>query len=55
MNYEDKFKIDIDNLKNDLAIEEMYITDDDISMLKKYSNKELSMNETINGIIKGEL
>lgn len=55
MDFEEKFKLDIENLKNDLAIEDMFITDDDISMLKKYSNNEMSMNEVISNIIKGEL
>ena len=31
MNFEEKFNLDIENLKNDLAIENMYVTDDDIS------------------------
>ena len=55
MEFEEKFKLDIDNLKNDLAIEDMLVTDADISMLRKYSNKELTMNEIIDNIIKGDL
>jgi len=55
MDFEEKFKLDIENLKNDLAIENMIVTDDDICILKKYSNNELSMNEAISNIIKGEL
>lgn len=55
MNLEEKFNLDVQNLKNDLAIENMFITDDDISMLKKYSNNEISMNQAIEDIIKGEL
>lgn len=55
MDFEEKFKLDVDNLKNDLAIEDMFVTDADISMLRRYSNKELSMNEVIDNIIKGEL
>lgn len=55
MDFEEKFKLDIENLKNDLAIEDMIVTDDDICMLRKYSNNELSMNEAISNIIKGEL
>ena len=55
MNFEEKFNLDIDNLKNDLAIENMFITEEDIYMLKKYSNKELTMNEAIDNIIKGVL
>ena len=55
MNLEEKFNLDVENLKNDLAIENMFITDDDISMLKKYSNNEISMNQAIEDIIKGDL
>lgn len=55
MNFEEKFNLDIDNLKSDLAIENMFITEDDIDMLKRYSNNELTMNEAINNIIKGVL
>ena len=55
MNFEDKFKIDIENLKNDMAIEHMTVTAEDILMLEKYSKKEISMNDAINNIIKGEL
>ena len=55
MNFEEKFKLDIENLKNDLAIENMFITDEDVSMLKKYSSNEISMNKAISDIIKGDL
>lgn len=55
MNFEDKFNLDIENLKSDLAIENMFVTDDDISMLRKYSNNEISMSEAISNIIKGDL
>ncbi len=55
MNFEEKFKLDIENLKNDLAIENMFITDEDVSMLKKYSSNEISMNQAISDIIKGDL
>lgn len=55
MNFEEKFNKDLANIKNDLAIENIFINDDDISMLKKYSNNELSLNEAINKIVKAEL
>ena len=55
MNFEEKFNKDLANIKNDLAIENIFINDDDISMLKKYSNNELSLNEAINKIVKVEL
>ena len=49
---EEKFMFDIANLKKDLAIENMVVTNEDINMLKRYSNNELSMNEMIDGIVK---
>lgn len=45
---EEKFNFDIANLKKDLAIEDMVVTDEDIALLKRYSNKEISMNDMIN-------
>lgn len=55
MNFEEKFCLDIENLKNDLAIENMIVTDEDVCMLRKYHNNEITMNQAINNIIKGEL
>ena len=47
-------RLDVENLKNDLAIENMYVTDDDISMLRKISNNEITINQAIHDIIKGD-
>ncbi len=55
MNFEEKFNKDLANIKNDLAIENIYINDDDISMLRKYSNNEMSLGDAITSIIKAEL
>ena len=55
MDFEERFKVDIENLKNDLAIENMFITSEDVSMLRKYSSNEISMNQAISDIIKGDL
>ena len=55
MNFEEKFNNDLANIKNDLAIENIFINDDDISMLRKYSNKEVSLDDAITNIIKAEL
>ena len=54
MNFEEKFNLDVENLKNDLAIENMYVTDDDISMLRKILNNEITINQAIHDIIKGD-
>ena len=51
MSKEEKFNFDIENLKQDFAIENMNITDSDIEILKRYSNDEISQSEMINNII----
>lgn len=48
MSKEEKFNFDIENLKQDFAIENMYITEQDINLLKRYSNNEITQNEMIN-------
>lgn len=55
MNFEEKFNLDVENLKNDLAIEDMYVTDEDVNMLKKYSCNEITLNEAISSIINENL
>lgn len=54
MTQEEKFKFDIANLKKDLAIENMTIKKEDIELLRKYSNKEITMEELIE-IIKNSI
>ena len=54
MTHDEKFDFDIANLKNDLAMENMVVEQEDIDLLKRYSNNELTMNEMIN-IIKKDL
>lgn len=53
MSKEDKFNFDIDNIKQDFAIENIYIQDDDLTLLKMYSNDQISMNEMIDIFKKG--
>lgn len=50
----DKFNFDIINLKKDLAMEDMIVTDADIALLKRYSQNEITMDDMIN-IIKEEI
>ncbi len=54
MSDEEKFEFDIANLKKDLAIEDMIVTDEDVSLLKKYFNKQITLSELIN-IIKNSV
>mgnify|MGYP004534558593 FL=1 len=54
MSHDEKFDFDIANLKKDLAMENMVVEQEDIDLLKRYSNNEITMNEMIN-IIKKDL
>jgi len=47
---EEKFEFDIANLKKDLAIENMAVNNEDIELLKRYSNNEITMAEMISYI-----
>ncbi len=47
---EELFKFDIENIKNDLAIEGMTISDDDINLFKQYANNEIDMTNLIQTI-----
>lgn len=55
MSKEEKFNFDIANLKQDFAIENMNITDEDFEIIKKYSNDEISESEMINIITNNTL
>lgn len=48
MSKQEKFDFDIANLKQDFAIENINITDQDLEILKRYSNDEISQGEMIN-------
>ena len=50
---EEVFKFDIGNIKNDLAIEGMEITNEDVDMYRRFANDELNMPELIE-IIKNQ-
>lgn len=47
---DEKFNFDIENIKKDFAIENMNISQNDINMLERFNNNELSMNDMINSI-----
>lgn len=44
---EEVFKFDIDNIKNDLAIEGMEITNADVDIYRRFANDELNMPQLI--------
>lgn len=54
---EKKFLFDIENIKTDLAMEDMILTKEDIDMLRKYANDEITVPEMIetikNSVIEG--
>ena len=47
---EEVFKFNMENIKNDLAIEGMEINGNDIDMFKMFANDEISMSDLINKI-----
>ena len=47
---EEIFKFNIDNIKSDLAIEGMNITENDVDMYKMLAENEIAMPELINMI-----
>ena len=44
------FKFNIDNIKSDLAIEGMSISESDINIFKAFTKNEINMNEMVNMI-----
>lgn len=50
MSNEEQFNFDIANLKKDLEMENMIVTNEDIDMLRRYNNNEVTMNEMIDSI-----
>lgn len=55
MSKDEKFNFDIANLKQDFAIENMNVSDEDFEILKRYSNDEISESEMINIITNNTL
>ena len=47
---EEFFKFNIDNIKNDLAIEGLNITENDVNMYRMLAENEVAMPELINMI-----
>ena len=47
---EEKFKFDVDNIKKDFAIENIKINEEDIGLLRKFSNNEITMEDIIGDI-----
>ncbi len=45
---EENFNFELENLKRDFEIENIQITNNDISLLKRYANKEISFQELVN-------
>ena len=47
---EEIFNFNIDNIKTDLAIEGMEITDTDINLYRQFANEEIDMPQLIDAI-----
>lgn len=47
---EEIFKFDMDNIKNELAIEGMEIAETDINLYRQFANEEIDMPQLINAI-----
>ncbi len=47
---EKEFKLNIENIKSDLAIEGMGISQEDVNLLERYSNNEINIEDVINTI-----
>ena len=55
MSKEEKFQFDIANLKKDLAMEDMEVKNEDIELLRRYSNNEITMPEMVEIIKKSAI
>lgn len=44
---EQRFQYDIENIKCDLAIEGMYLTEEDVLLFRRYMDDEIGMPELI--------
>lgn len=47
---QDIFNFDINNIKNDLAIEGLTISDEDVTLFKQFANDEIDMPNLIQTI-----
>lgn len=47
---EEIFNFNIDNIRNDLAIEGMEITDRDVNLYRQFANEEIDMPQLISTI-----
>lgn len=47
---EEIFEFNIDNIKSDLAIEGMEITDTDVNLYRQFANEKIDMPQLINTI-----
>ena len=46
-----EFQYNIDNIKQDLAVENMTITDDQIAILQQYEQGNILMSDIINNVL----
>ena len=51
MSKDEKFEYDLKCVKKDLAIEGLYLSEEDVKLIKRYLNKEISINELVRIIL----
>lgn len=47
---EEKFYFDINNIKKDLEIENMTVTDENINMLRKYYDRQITADDLLRDV-----
>lgn len=52
---EDNFNFELDNLRKDFEIENIKLTNTDVSLLRRYANEEITFNELVNIVKKSNL
>lgn len=52
---EDNFNFELENLRKDFEIENINLTNNDIGLLKRYANEEITFNELVDIVKKSNL
>lgn len=52
---ESNFNFELENLKRDFEIESIALTNNDIGLLKRYANEEITFNELVDIVKKSNL
>lgn len=52
---ESNFNFELENLRRDFEIENINLTNNDVNLLKRYANEEITFNELVNIVKKSNL